>query len=272
VLLKGPVMAHLRYPDPSWRPFADLDLLVRGSERARASAALASAGSPPLRPSPRPGFDDLFGKAVVHRSHAGVEIDLHRTLAQGPFVAWIDPEPLRERAVACQVAGVRTLRLDDTGLLLHACVHAAIGGKEPTLLMLRDVAENWDAPGVDWDLLATWARAWRLGSVLRRAVGLTHTRLGVAPPPPAEMVWSIASDRRELHALRAYTGPRAGVGPDIALLAALPGVSARARYAFSLLFPSREFLRSRARMSGGAPTYRQRLTTAAHRLGQEGRT
>ena len=272
MLLKGPVMAHLRYPDPAWRPFADLDLLVRGSDRTRASHALADAGYAPSRPSPRPGFDDRFGKAVVHRGPTGVEIDLHRTLAQGPYVAWIDADRLWERAVPFEVAGVKTLRLDDTALLLHACVHASLGGREPNLLILRDVAASWDAPGVDWDALAALARAWRLGSVIRRAFGLTEARLGVVPPPEAHIVWTIGSDRRELNALRSYTAPRgAGAGADVALLAALPGVSARARYAFSLLFPSRAFMQARARSGGGAPTYRHRLTEAAHRLGHEGR-
>ena len=30
-VLKGPVVAHLDYPDPTWRTFGDIDLLVRGA-------------------------------------------------------------------------------------------------------------------------------------------------------------------------------------------------------------------------------------------------
>src|SRR5918992_5479714 len=41
VLLKGSALAHTVYPDPSWRPFADLDFLVRGQDFQRAIQVLA---------------------------------------------------------------------------------------------------------------------------------------------------------------------------------------------------------------------------------------
>jgi len=36
--LKGPVLAETVYPEPAWRPFADLDILVRPADRRRADA------------------------------------------------------------------------------------------------------------------------------------------------------------------------------------------------------------------------------------------
>ena len=93
---KGPAVAHTVYPDPSWRP-------VRRPRRARAdestgarAVALFGAGSRPRRiPEPRKGFDERFGKAAVFTTPTGQQIDLHRTLAQGPFGQWIDAGPLR---------------------------------------------------------------------------------------------------------------------------------------------------------------------------------
>ena len=35
----------------------------------------------------------------------------------------------------------RFARLDDSAILLHACMHAVLGGSSPTLLQLRDVAQ-----------------------------------------------------------------------------------------------------------------------------------
>src|SRR5438309_877156 len=44
VVLKGPSMAHTIYPDPSWRPFGDIDLLVRTRDWPRAWALLPERG------------------------------------------------------------------------------------------------------------------------------------------------------------------------------------------------------------------------------------
>src|SRR5438309_10427000 len=39
-VLKGGATAHLDYPNPSWREYADVDLLIDPSERIRATALL----------------------------------------------------------------------------------------------------------------------------------------------------------------------------------------------------------------------------------------
>ena len=41
-VLKGTAVAHLDYPDPSWRGFGDIDLLVRPM-----TTTASSSGSPP---------------------------------------------------------------------------------------------------------------------------------------------------------------------------------------------------------------------------------
>ncbi len=61
VVLKGSALAQCFYPDPSWRPFSDLDLLVRtrtGSGRARSCTISGSGGTFPSR-----GPDSTSGSA-----------------------------------------------------------------------------------------------------------------------------------------------------------------------------------------------------------------
>jgi hypothetical protein len=270
VLLKGPAFAHALYPDPAWRPFSDIDLLVGSDERARASAVLADAGYRPVRPSPRTGFDDRFGKAVVHRGPADVEVDLHRTLAAGPLAAWIDPSFVLSRTDELPVAGTVVRVLDATGMLLHAAIHAAVGQAVPTRLMDRDVAQAWTMPELDWDAVAWASRRWRLGAVLRAAMQGAAGRLGLPLPSGAAHVVGREPSRFEVRTLRAYSEPgRRHGAPEVALLRAIPGVRDRAAYASSLLVPSREFLAARGR-AGGSSTYGRRWALAARRLSRGG--
>ena len=119
-VLKGPALARTMYPDASWRPFSDLDLLVGGDDWPRAQELLAVAGFRRQLPEPRPGFDRRFGKAATHRNAEGLEVDLHRTLVLGPVGLWIDPAEMASAAAGFELGGRRFERLDDTGLLLNA--------------------------------------------------------------------------------------------------------------------------------------------------------
>lgn len=78
IVLKGPVVAHTVYPDPSWRPFGDLDLLVRAADWKDACQILSGLGFKRKLPEPSPGFDERFGKAASHRNPSGIEVDLDR--------------------------------------------------------------------------------------------------------------------------------------------------------------------------------------------------
>ncbi|MGH2727432.1 MAG: nucleotidyltransferase family protein, partial [Actinomycetota bacterium] len=161
IVLKGPALAHTFYPDPSWRAFGDIDLLVRTRDWRKACALLERLGFHRQRPEPRAGFDERYGKAAVHVNGAGLNVDLHRTLVVGPFGLWMQPEELFERTVPFEVAGVALRRLDDTAILLHACVHAALGFMEPLLMPARDVAQVAQQGDVDWDEVGILARRWK---------------------------------------------------------------------------------------------------------------
>ena len=249
VVLKGTAVAHGVYADPSMRPFGDLDLLVPRSGWRTACEVLRAEGYRRDLPEPRPGFDERFGKAATHSDAEGVQVDLHRTLVLGPFGLWLDPDELLESTEVFELAGRRLERLDRTGLLLNAALHAGLGAATPLLLPLRDVAEAAGHPGVDWDRFAGWSVRWRLGPALARAFAVAERSLGWPPPPPAREIAGRTVGRAERRAIRAYTERRRIGGMALAATRAIPGVRAKILYLYGLLLPSREFLRARGRPS-----------------------
>ena len=258
VVLKGPAVAHVAYPDPSWRPFGDIDVLVGADRFERACRILADLGYRRSFVDPRPGFTARFGKGAAHVGPDGMEVDLHRLLADGPFGYWLDHDTVLSATASFELAGRRFTRLDDAAIVLHACMHAVLGGRNPTLLQLRDVAQL-SRRGVRWELLEDWGRRWRLQAVLARAMDLVEQRLGrlALPDEAHELRRSLRPSMQEERALRACAEERFRGERAFASLRALPGIRDKAAYAGALVFPRREFLEARTG-SGGLGGYVQR--------------
>jgi len=258
IVLKGPAVAHTVYPDPSWRAFRDLDLLVPTRQWRAACSALEALGMRRRLPEPRPGFDERFGKAAVYTGYDGVQVDLHRTLAHGPFGQWMDPEELFGRTTSFELAGRNLRRLDDTALLLHACVHASLGWTPPELLPLRDIAQISTAGDVDWASLEDLAARWRLGAVLSHAVATTLEAFGQVMPPPSQRLMHMEVRPEERRALRAYiTGRRWRGATERSTLRAIKGARMKTAYIVALIFPKREFVKART-ADGDRGSYLQR--------------
>jgi hypothetical protein len=175
----------------------------------------------------------------------------------GPFGLWMDPEELFERTSPLRLAGRDLRRLDDTAVMAHAGMHAALGWWPPLLLPVRDVAQIAWKGNVDWEALAGLARRWRLSAVMQLAFESART-IGLGMPPGAARVLEGTPRRAEHRALRTYTTDRwVGGRTAVATLQAIPGLRAKLAYARHLLFPDREFLAARA--GRGRPTYTRRL-------------
>jgi hypothetical protein len=243
VVLKGTAVARTLYPDPSWRPFGDVDLLVRTRDWAAACAVLTRRGLGRRFPEPRPGFTERFGKGALHVDARGLELDLHRMIADGPFGYRIPTGTLFERALPFDLGGVALRRLDDSGLLLNACLHAALGHNPPILLTLRDVLQSAWSPGVDWEKVHEWADRWRLRAVVRGALATAGERLAVPLPPGAkELCGSLRPDRSEVREYRLFTRvPRRRGAVEIQSLRAIPGLREKLAFAGAMLFPDRGF-------------------------------
>jgi hypothetical protein len=262
VVLKGPSLAHTVYPDPSWRYFGDLDLLVSARAWSSACAVLEGLGFPRDLPEPRRGFDERFGKASVYRSPSGVEIDLHRTLVLGPFSQWVHSEELFQRTTTFLLGGRTFRRLDDTMLMLHACMHASLGWWPPLTVPLRDVLQVAHFGEIDWDGLGEQATRWKLRAVIRDAFQIAGSALRIPLPSHAQdLAASLTPTRKETSALQAYaTDQRRGGWEARATLGAIRGLRPKARFILSLAFPSREFLSARA--GSGPISYWRRLSSA----------
>jgi hypothetical protein len=257
VVLKGAALAHTVYPDSSWRPFGDLDLLVRTRDWDRITRLLVELGMRRRLPEPRPGFDKRFGKAAVFIGGDGAEVDLHRTLTAGPFGLWIDTDELIDRAVPFEVGGRRLRRLDDTALLLHASIHASLGWRPPLLWTLRDVAQTARSDQVVWDDLLRLAKRWRMQAVLAHSLRTVRATLGVELPLNSGMFEAVRPPRRERRLVEAYTTDRRSRGGAVlATIRALPGLRSRAAFLWAMMFPSREFMA--ARTGSSRPSYVRR--------------
>jgi hypothetical protein len=190
-VLKGSALAHTVATTPSDRSFRDVDLLVRSAAITPVVEVLERAGAARLRPELRPGFDRRFAKSVTMRLE-DIEIDVHRTLAPGPFGATMFPDDMFLLGSEFEVAGKMLPTLDRTDHLIHACYHSALGSREPALTNLRDIvllaAEDVDLERVD-DTITRWGGEAAMG----RAVNLVRAALGQVLAP----------------ALRLYT-----LGPD----------------------------------------------------------
>lgn len=248
-ILKGPAWAHSLYPDPSWRGFGDVDLLVAPHDWYRAIEVLESAGGRRLLPEIRPGFDARFGKDATIASASGVEIDLHRALVVGAWGFWADPDGLIARpAATVVVGGVSCPVLDADAAFVHACLNAALTDDPPRLLALRDVAQMALTGPADPVAVAELADRWRARAVVTTALELAAARLRIDlwASPIAGPFRSGRSPRVWERALMAtYRGAGRGYTSQLAGAVALPGVRLKAAYLAGLARPQPSYLQAR---------------------------
>jgi hypothetical protein len=247
-VIKGAATAHLDYQSPDLRPFSDIDLLIRSRDLDRAVAAVESLGGERRFAEPRAGFAARFSKAVCVRQDDGIEVDLHRSLAEGPFGLAIAPDGLFESSEPF-VLGGRTLHaLGADERLIHACCHTVLGRPEPELRPQRDVAQLAISQAVDFDRVQELSRRWRCRAVVARAVQLSWNTLALPDDDPWHR-WAIdyVPDRFERRALTYYghASRQSYARQAVAGTLAVRRPSDKVRYAFALAFPERSYVRSR---------------------------
>jgi hypothetical protein len=245
-LLKGAAVAHLDYPDPAWRGFGDVDLLVRPSHYDAAVDVLASAGSRRRSDEPRAGFDRRFGKGVCMIRPDGVQVDVHRSFAAGPFGVTVDTDELFAMSSTFSLGGSAVRALDSEGRFLHACYHAALGDFPARLASLRDVAQMLLGGAIDIDRARATAGRWRAGVVLASAVATAWSVFRLPRTTSVDWAFTYVPDRFERVALGAYVGPRRSYARQMA--AAVPAVRGwrnRAAYVFALVIANGDYVERR---------------------------
>ncbi|MDO8392260.1 MAG: nucleotidyltransferase family protein [Actinomycetota bacterium] len=243
-VLKGVAVATLDEPDPSWRSYGDIDVLVPADRLLAAIDALAGLGLQPAAAPVGRHWLARHGKGITLTHPSGVQVDLHRLLAPGPFGSRVRMACAFERGRTFEVGGTTLTAMADVHRFLHACYHAVLGRvrgprhRRDVLLLARTVrpaevaaelADGWSAAVVHAAL--TWA--------------------GDAATLPAEWAQWLAVDpdatdsphRADRELLAAYSGSFGSLAR--AELRALRGPLAKARYAAALVWPSRGNLAAR---------------------------
>jgi Uncharacterised nucleotidyltransferase len=252
-VLKGTAVAHLDYPEPSDRHHGDVDLLVPSAAFGAAVAALRSAGWHRAHGPMARGWHRRFGKALVLRDAAGLEIDLHRTLADGAPGVWVVEADLWVPGQTVELDGRRAIALPREQRFAHACLHACLGAWPSRAMALRDVAQMASDPDLDLVIVRALAQRWRASLSITTALADAWTYLRpMAVPPPLDVGGSVR--RSERMALAAERHPDRGHRRrTVSTLGALRGPRAKAGFV-------RAMVQSDA--TGAAPRRAARATVA----------
>ena len=250
--LKGASSAYLAYSDPSLRAYGDVDVLVRPGQLAQAVAVLEASGGARRYPEPRPGFDREFSKGACVVTTMGREVDLHRSLAAGPFGQLIDLDELFAGTADLRLGGVEVLALSADRRLVHAAYHAVLGGAEPRLGALRDVAQLALLGEGTGERAVDLARSWRGEAVL--ALALREAWRMLQPDRQVAMVdWAEAykPSRSDARRLGTYVGStRSSVRQAVETLIVVRGIGPRWRYLRALAVPDASDRSPRSRWRG----------------------
>jgi hypothetical protein len=244
-VLKGPAVAHLDYPDPAWRTFGDLDLLVPSTEYDRAVAALERWGARRRSQEARAGFDRRFGKGVCMIGPGEVQVDLHRMLGPGAFGLAVDAADLFGPGDRLVIAGDTYPTLTRTHRFLHACLHV-LGDWPHRLVALRDVAQLRLATDLDLDAALEIADRWRCRQVVAYAIAESAAALDLPADPALDWAAAYRGTRFERRSLGAMVGTDRNYPRQMAVaLPAVRGVGAKVSYVSALLLPDRSYLAQR---------------------------
>lgn len=247
-VLKGPAVAHLDYPDPAWRDFGDLDLLIHPDDLDSAVAVLADHGYVRRFPEPRTGFDRRFTKSVSMANADGLEFDLHRTFAPGLFGLRVRVSMLWDSPPERFVLGGRTLdALRVEKRLIHACYHAALGNVPPRLVPLRDIAQLLLGGRLDATRVLQLAAAWQGEAVVAHAITTAWRALGLTDAVElstwADRYAPGPRERRDL--VRATSPGYTYVAQAVDGVRAIRSPRDRLAYLSALAFPRRRYVRGR---------------------------
>lgn len=266
IVLKGVALAHLAYPDPAWRAFQDVDLLIPTEQIDAATDALVRAGLRRDLCERRRGWDRRFAKDITFDHPSGVEIDLHRTLAPGAFGFWIDEALLVGNPAMFTLGSQSHRALGPEARVLHAVYSLTVAEQTPRLCHALDLALTLRSS--DRDQFLGLAMSSRAGLLVEEALALLRRWLGPASVPSGWWPPGMGSGRRlERLARRTY---RSGGGSNTTTLlggaVAVSGFRARAAYVGGLLWPSSEYRSQRA--AGNRPN---ELRTGLRELVQRSR-
>ena len=189
IVLKGMDFATRLYAPPSLRPFVDIDLLVRGRDRERVSAAMTAAGYVPRETELKyaTGYAEWTWE---HPAMPGAMVELHDNLVNSPTLRRGVSVRLEDLPLGPGADGV--FRPTPAGLLIIAAVHAAASHSFDKLQHLCDIAQivRQRAGGIDETELRNCAT--KTGAEFCLAAGLDLTARTLGDSASAELLGRLA--------------------------------------------------------------------------------
>jgi hypothetical protein len=237
--LRGPALASMLDPCLSVRAMDDIDLLVPKPLLDDLVKLLTELGYEQVEQ--RPGFAQRFSYATsfVKMAPAAQCIDVHWTLAYPPHHDRIDMEGVWQRAERREFDRTPGWAISQPDLVIHLCAHwRHKDGQGPLLWLLelnRFLRHDQD---LDWSLVRDFSQSSGQWQTVREI--LTEVRNLFETPLPE---WLL--DPASLSTRSVSSFPEAGPREEWALLASLPDLFTRLRYAASLLWPSPDYMRWR---------------------------
>ena len=212
VAYKGPALAADVHGDLGARFQTDLDLLVAERESARAIAVMRAIGyERPDRMSERAArvYSRWEGVATLERGDDW-PVELHWRCQAPRYGGPQDPEAIVARAVPMPLAGGSVLVPAPEDLVILLALH---GNKHrwKSLTWLADFAAAASRTGLDWQVIAERADAWRVRRALHYALLVAQALCGFAPPPA--LLARARRDRRAVSLARAIAA-RLTLAPD----------------------------------------------------------
>jgi hypothetical protein len=189
IVLKGAHLAQLVYPTTASRQMADIDMLVKPRELAKAAVTLLENGyGSEIRPddietwrAQHPNAHHLpsFAKPLHPR------IELHWTISAASNSG--KPPDVWEESRSVRIAGVEGRVLSPEDLLIHLCLHSRLHRFGQGLRPVCDltVAIRRYQGELDWNKVISRARAWQAEKCVH--LGLWLGRKLMRAPVPASV-------------------------------------------------------------------------------------
>lgn len=228
-VLKGGATAHLDYPDPSWREFSDIDILINPLDREKATALIETAGW--VQGYPLPAGHTQFTHAITFVKD-GMELDLHQRIAHRALGRLLPTTDLLARAVPFRIAGAELFALEQVDRFVHAAVHAvASGPRAQRLSGLADILVMAEANAHLAEGALERAEQQRVRSLVERGLRDAYATADLDVHDAWASAMARPITRRDSLVDRAYLRPgRQPAWEEIAHLRQLPNWTDRVRY------------------------------------------
>jgi hypothetical protein len=242
-VVKGPAFAHLDYENPELRPFVEANILVRSADFVQAVSILGQRGFFRTHAEPAPGFDAKFRKGTILANDSGVRIELHRTIADGPYAMIVEHRELFRSSSVIDLQGIKLATLGPEERLLHACFEARVGDTRPLLVRLRDIAQIVLTHDLDIARIETLSGTWGAQSLVAEAISRAWELLGITDIVPLS-AWAQKhpTTRKERRRLVAYHTARSRTLISLQTLGAIRPRRAVFSYLKTVALPDRAYL------------------------------